>query len=241
MKRPEESHRFLHYCKLLDADAHQCELHGDEHHHLSRVLRMHAGDETFVTNGCGVIATCVIQSAARGTTLLSVRSVLNAATITPQVTLALALLKKDAFEQVVRQCTELGVTRFIPYRAEKCHLKEYSRSYTERLGKIAVGAMKQSFRAWLPVIDEVRDFADLATDTARYDRTVVGDPDAPPLDGPAPEQMLIVVGPEAGLSAAEAGRLREASCSFASAGPGRLRSETAAPALVACVYSRAAV
>jgi 16S rRNA (uracil1498-N3)-methyltransferase len=241
MKRPEESHRFLHYSTSLDAKARECELTGEEHHHVSRVLRMRPGDATFVTNGRGVIAECIVDSSGGGRTLLTVERVLDTETAVPELTLAAAVLKKDAFEQIVRQCTELGVTRFIPYHAEKCHLPGYSRRFAERLGKIAVEAMKQSFRAWLPVIEEARTFADLAGAVDRYDGVVVGDPDAPPLVGTAGVRVLVVVGPEAGLSAAETGRLRDTGCMFASAGPGRLRSETAAAALVARLCSRPAV
>lgn len=241
MKRPEESHRFLHYSTSLDVNARECELAGEEHHHVSRVLRMRVGDATFVTNGRGVIAECVVDSATGGRTLLTVRRVLDTDAAVPELTLATAVLKKDAFEQIVRQCTELGVTRFIPYHAEKCHLSGYSRRFAERLGRIAVEAMKQSFRAWLPAIEEVRTFTDLAGAVNRYDVVVVGDPDAPPLAGAPGARVLVVVGPEAGLSTAETGRLRDAGCTFASAGPGRLRSETAAAALVACLCSRPAV
>lgn len=234
-----QSHRFLHYTLTLNRDRLECMLEGEEHHHASRVLRLRPGDTTFVTNGSGLLAECAVDAARDDSTLLTVQRFIDAAPAPPHVTLAAALLKRDAFELLVRQCTEVGVVRFIPFVAEKSHVREYSAKFMARLEKIALTAMKQSFRAVLPSVEPVRSFDDIAALSEHYDRTLVGDSCAPRVGRVAAANVLAVVGPEGGLTGDETGRLRVAGSSFVSVVPGRLRSETAAAVLAGALRSGA--
>jgi 16S rRNA (uracil1498-N3)-methyltransferase len=235
----DHSHRFLYYSTTLDENARHCTLDGDEHHHASRALRMRAGDVAFVTNGRGLIAQCEVEAMEDRQTLLVITDKRQASAAPPHVTLAVALLKREAFEVVVRQCTELGVTRFVPFVAEKSHLRSYSKNFHERLCKIALAAMKQSFRAVLPVIEPERPFAELPAVIGEHELTLVGDADGARPAAVQVASVAVIVGPEAGLTGAERGLLRDAGAVFVSAVPGRLRSETAATALVTTVRAAA--
>jgi 16S rRNA (uracil1498-N3)-methyltransferase len=132
----------------------------------------------------------------------------------------------------VKQCTELGVTEILPVVCEKSHLKEYSETYLERLRRIALEAMKQSFQATLPDIDRPIAFEAFVTAIPDYDWSVVADLNAPPLrrDGP-PGATVVIVGPEGGFTAEERQRLESAGAEFVSVSPNRLRAETAAVAM----------
>jgi RsmE family RNA methyltransferase len=89
--------------------------------------------------------------------------------------------------------------------------------------------MKQSFRAILPAIEEPIPFDDLVVRAKRFATVVVGEAGAaPPAAGTRPRPILMVVGPEAGLSAGEQKRLMAASAERVSISDHRLRSETAA-------------
>ncbi len=234
--RREPSHDFLLHAPDLDHDSRSVDLTGDEHHHLSRVLRVSAGDEVFVTNGRGMIVACKIDAVERRLTRLRIDHKVEDRADEQPVILALACLKKDAFEHAVKQCTELGVTRFLPFVADKSHVKAYTRQYLDRLRRIAMSAMKQSFRSFLPHVDEAIAFDALLDEASRSSSVLVADADAPAMDiHPRPRPIMIVVGPEGGLTPDERGRLDSLGCEPVSVSTHRLRSETAAAALTGLV------
>jgi 16S rRNA (uracil1498-N3)-methyltransferase len=199
---------------------------------------MRPGDDIYVTNGRGAMVRCTIQAIERDKTVLDVVAGVEAENPPHRITVAAACLKKDAFEHLVRQCTELGVARFLPFAAEKSHIRVYSDGFYHRLHRVAVAAMKQSFRALLPVVDPVAPLTGILEQVPRFDQAVVGSADAPPLRALGAREVLIVVGPEGGLAPAEIDALQSAGCKLASAVPGRLRAETAAAALVTCALAK---
>jgi len=230
------SHEFVFYAYALNRDARQLELESDEHHHLARVLRMSVGETVFVSNGTGVIVRCSIDAVERERTRLSVVETIEDRSSDTPLILALAILKKEAFELAVKQCSELGVTHFIPFVAERSHLKKYSPAYVERLRRIALSAMKQSFRSVLPIIDQSLSFDDVVSRVADGGPVVVGDADAVPVAGLlSPRPSILVVGPEGGLTDDEYRRLDAEGYRRVSVSAKRLRSETAAAALVTLV------
>ncbi|UCG50831.1 MAG: 16S rRNA (uracil(1498)-N(3))-methyltransferase [Candidatus Latescibacterota bacterium] len=230
------SHRFLFYSKELDRPSKSVELNGDEHHHASKVLRLNTGDIVFVTNGRGLISRCEVEDIGRATTRLGVRGLEVDARVNRPLTLALGCLKKDAFEQAVRQCTELGVDCCVPFASQKSHLKEYTGVFLERLRRVALASMKQSFRATLPVIEGAIQFDELIARARRAELVIVGDSDGDPLtEDPAQRSLMIIVGPEGGFTEREKTDLSSIGSIYASVSSNRLRSETAAASLAAVV------
>jgi len=236
--RADPAHRFLFYARGLDRSSGRIVLTGDEHHHLSRVLRTPTGATVYVTNGRGVIARCVISDSASRETTLAVEGVEEDNPDPRAVTLALALLKKEAFARAVDQCTELGITRCIPFESEKSHIKGYSPVFIERLRRVALSAMKQSFRSWLPDIDSVTCFDDVLARAKETAVVLVGDSaGGTPRVAVRDEPLMIVVGPEGGFTDREHGALAAAGAISVSVSPFRLRSETAAASLTALALS----
>jgi 16S rRNA (uracil1498-N3)-methyltransferase len=236
--RRDQAHHFLHYSQELEKDSARIDITGDEHHHMHRVLRTGRGDTVYITNGRGLIVCGTVESV--GDTAAAVRVTRTVAERPPgaAVTLALACLKKDAFDQAVRQCTELGITRCLPFAAARSHLTDYSDAYLERLRRVALSAMKQSFRSVLPSIEPVEPFGGLLRQAREHAVIVAGDSEAPPLESRhRVGRLLIVVGPEAGLSGDEKRRLEDCGCEFASVSAYRLPSETAAAALTAALLA----
>jgi 16S rRNA (uracil1498-N3)-methyltransferase len=237
--RRDHPHHFVFYSPHLDRDAERVELTGDEHHHLRRVVRMSSGDIAFVSNGRGVIVSCVIDSIDGDATRLRVAQIVEDRTADDATILALACLKKEAFEHAVKQCSELGVTRFVPFVAAKSHVKQYSQTYLERLRRIALSAMKQSFRAVLPEIEAPIPFDALLGQAKASRSVVVGDADAQPMTWRSREApVMIVVGPESGLASEERDAFEAVGCEFGSVSAHRLRSETAAAALTSHILSQ---
>jgi 16S rRNA (uracil1498-N3)-methyltransferase len=230
------SHRFVFY----DADAvdgsKAVTLSGDEHHHLSRALRCSAGDTVFVTNGRGLMLECRVGDVSRHSTRAEVVSVVENDPPERELVLALGMIKRDRFERAFEQCVELGITRCVPFQSGKATVETYSPKFLVRLHKIGIAAIKQSFRSYLPQVVEPVTFDGVVSAVGKMDRTVVGQWKGPTPRDPGKGSTLVVVGPEGGLTEGELQSLTEAGAETAGVSPHRLRSETAAVALVGAMW-----
>lgn len=234
------AHRFLFYAGDLEPSNRSIELEGDECHHLSRVVRMGVGETVYATNGRGTLARCRIDESTRNAARLSVLEIEESDLPERTVTLALALLRKDAFERAIEQCTELGITSLVPFVSRKSHVQRYSPEFIVRLRRIALAAMKQSFRSFLPEVEAVAEFDDVVARVRGAGVAIVGDSGGDSLGGELPPgPLVIVVGPEGGFADEERVRLGEAGARPVRASQHRLRSETAAVSLVALALSAA--
>lgn len=236
------SHLFLFYNADIAAASTTVTLSGDEHHHLAHALRCAPGDTVHVTNGRGLIVECRVEAVGRTTTVADVESVVCDDPPGHELVLALGTIKKDRFEQAFEQCVELGITRCVPFVSANAQSKAYSTKFLTRLHKIAVASIKQSYRAVLPHVGEPVTFEQLVSAARKFSRVVVGHRPSPPVLPSRPDgrsgvrDTLVVVGPGAGLTDEEVEALQEAGAEFAQVSSHRLRSETAAVALVASLW-----
>jgi 16S rRNA (uracil1498-N3)-methyltransferase len=126
----------------------------EESRHLIRVLRKKAGEKIHVTDGLGNVYECEIEKTSRDITeciIISSQSNLNEPVL--NVKLYPSILKNpDRFEFVIEKSVELGVKEIQPVITEFVVNKFTNK--TERWNKIAVSAMKQSQRCYLPLINE---------------------------------------------------------------------------------------
>jgi 16S rRNA (uracil1498-N3)-methyltransferase len=234
------AHRFTFYVPSLSRDATHFDLVGEEHHHATRVLRLGLQETIAATNGLGLLVEAVLSTIEKTRSGARVARVVQDEAPARRIHLALSLLPRAHFEVAVSQCVEVGVTDVIPMVAEKCHVKTWSSSSATRTERVAVAAMKQSGRAWLPTIADAHTVEALARHIAarpdHYGRVVVGDVGAHPLAAMASSApALAIVGPEAGFTDAEIARLTAAGAQRVSISPHRLRTETAAVVLVAAL------
>jgi 16S rRNA (uracil1498-N3)-methyltransferase len=158
----------------------------------------------------------------------------------PQITVALGVLDhRDRFEMAVEKLTELGVARIIPML---CHRARHLRTTNERLTAKAIAAITQSGNPFLPLIDPPTELEQVVSATA-CDLVIVGDAHGhPPVEDArrldTADQVLLVVGPEGGLSDEELQLLASKDATRRwRIGHLRLRAETAAIALAAAVRS----
>jgi 16S rRNA (uracil1498-N3)-methyltransferase len=153
--------------------------------------------------------------------------------------LALSLLPRAAFEAALAGCVEAGITALIPMTAAGCRVRSEGKNSARRYERIAVAAMKQSGRAWLPRVEPPAGVDAVAERCAGFARAVLADADSPPLGAVAGAQdTLAIVGPEAGFTEAEIRLLAGAGAARASIADHRLRAETAAVVLVAMLAAR---
>lgn len=206
---------------------------GDDHaHHLSRVLRVATGAEVMLMDAAGVAWAGTVTSVAPGA--VEVRVVAESADAgdaTPRVSLTVwvPLLKGGRTDDLVRQLTELGATRIVPYASLRTVARVDGAKAARKLERwrvIAREATRQCGRADEPVIDAV---AGLPADGCGVFLWEEGGP--PARDVLAARvtngELAVLIGPEGGLDAAEAARLEAAGWAPASLGPRVLRAETA--------------
>ena len=225
------AHRFTFYLPSLSSDARELEIGGDEHHHLARVLRLGVGEVIAATNGRGLLVEGEIVSAGKARSTARVARVVEDAAPSRHIVLALSLLPRAHFEQAIAQCVEVGVTGIVPVMAEKCHAKRIDMARAKR---VAVAAMKQSGRAWLPTIENPRTVDTLAreVEAGEYGTAFVGDMGGAPMPDAVADHVIVLVGPEAGFSDAEMTRLDKTGATRVACGAYRLRAETAAVVMV---------
>jgi 16S rRNA (uracil1498-N3)-methyltransferase len=211
-------------------------LEGDEAKHAVTVARTRVGERLSVGNGRGLVASGVMVSLDPFG--LEVDEVRVEPAPDPQLWLAQALAKGDRDELAVQAATELGVSGVIPWAAERS-VSRWEGAKLEkgrlRWESIVREASKQSIRAWMPVVEP------LAT-TKQLGAGFVLDPTAEhalstvPL--PASGRIVLVVGPEGGISPRELDQLEQQGAVRVRLGSEILRTSTAGPAALAVLNAR---
>ncbi len=128
----------------------------DEFAHVTRVLRLKAGDSVEIVNGQGGVAQGVLREVSRTAAWVDIRSlVVVPRHHGPHITLACAIPKRTKFETIIEKCTELGVDRIIPMvtaRTENDVHGEKADHKLARYQRVALNAAKQCKRPWFPEI-----------------------------------------------------------------------------------------
>lgn len=123
-------------------------------HYLGRVLRLRDGDRFMAMDGVG--KCWLAQLAGEQGQVLESLSVKTELPVT--ITLMVALPKGNGFDEVVRSCTELGVTCIAPVLSDRTLLNP-SPQKLERWRRIAAEAAEQSERSFVPTILEPEAFS----------------------------------------------------------------------------------
>jgi 16S rRNA (uracil1498-N3)-methyltransferase len=214
-------------------------LAGDEAHHAARVGRLQVGESTSVGDGNGMMAVATVTAVSGSEVALSVGSLEHHERPAPEIWLAQALAKGDRDELAIQACTELGIDRVIPYQASRS-ISTWKDDKVDkgvaRWTKIVTEATKQALRAYIPQVSEPQSTAGLCS-LASECQIVVLDPFAtetlsqfrPAGDRP----ILLVVGPEGGLSPEELSALEKSGATRRKLGESVLRTSSAGPAALA--------
>lgn len=203
-------------------------------HQVTRVLRLHDGDELVLLDGAGSAVRCRLADGCA--TLEVVAREAAAGEPRHRLTIAQAILKGDGLERVIQQGTELGVSEFRLLVTRRCVVRNLSERRVARLRAIARESAEQSERGLVPTVGDPEPF-----EAALGPRVVLleerGEGTAPRLGALDPPGTLIV-GPEGGFDPVEVQAARAAGVELASLGPRILRAESVAIAAAAIVLSR---
>jgi len=237
----------VHLAESLDgvATGSVVEVTGDEAHHAVAVRRLREGERVVLTDGCGTAAIGVVTSTGKRVFAVTVEDVSREERPEPAITVVQALPKGERGELAVEVLTEVGVDRIVPWAASRSVAvwkgERAAKSHAKWCAT-AREAAKQSRRSWLPTVTPLAATADLAALVAGADLAVVLHEDATaPLSAvhvPASGRVVVVVGPEGGITPDELAVLTDAGARVVRLGAEVLRTSTAGVVAVAALLSR---
>ena len=216
-----------------------CELPDEEAQHAVRVLRMEQGDEMMLMDGEGTFYRASVTEATKKRCLYQIEETLpQERQWLPHLHLAMAPTKNmDRTEWMAEKATEIG---FDELTFLKCRWSERTVVKSERVEKILVSAMKQSHKAWKPVLNEMTDFSAFIQEIDEREK-MSGKPiqkfichchegEKVLLKNALVKgtDTLVLVGPEGDFSPEEVAEAEAKGYVSASLGKSRLRTETAA-------------
>lgn len=218
---------------------------GDEAHHAVAVRRLRVGERVVLTDGLGVSVEGPVESTGKRVFTLAVESVVAVDPPAPEIVVVQAIPKGDRGELAVEVLTEIGVARVVPWAAARSVAVWKGERATKSLAKwrtTAREAAKQARRSWLPEVDEQATTADVVALVAGADLAVVLHEAATApfaeLEVPAASRVVVVVGPEGGLTDEEVAAFVAAGAISVRLGAEVLRTSTAGVAAVAAILSR---
>lgn len=221
--------------KLPDGD--QTVLDGPEGHHAAAVRRIRPGEQVRLSDGTGGLAECTVMEADRDRLSLAVVRRSQLAPPDPRFVVVQALPKGDRGELAVELLTEVGVDEIVPWSSARTIARwrgERGQRALARWRATAREAAKQSRRAWLPYVAELHTTRQVCTLIAASTAAVVLHEGArTPLSDLPPAtsgDVVVVVGPEGGLTEGELTAFRAAGARVTRLGPTVLRTSTAGAA-----------
>lgn len=208
----------------------------EESRHIVKVLRKSEGDELHLTNGKGYFFTSEIKSANPNKCQVLLNEKKKQEPLPYHLHLAVAPTKlNDRYEWFLEKATEIGISEITPIF---CNHSERTKIKAERYEKILQSAMKQSLKAYLPMLNPAVSLsAFLEKNSKGSEKKYIAhciETDKRSLKSELQknENVVILVGPEGDFSEQEVVKALENGFIPVSLGKSRLRTETAA--VVAC-------
>ncbi len=221
-------------------------LDGPEGRHAATVRRIAPGEWVDLVDGAGRRLTGVVDSADRDALHVEVREVTDEEVPGPRLVLVQALAKGDRDDRAIEAATELGVDAIVPWQAARCIVQwrgERGAKARQKWVDVVRSATKQSRRSCIPDVREVVDRRGLLAAVERAAATYVLHEEATePLAAqrlPESGEVLVVVGPEGGITPDELDALTGAGALVMRLGSTVLRSSSAGPAAIAVLSASA--
>ncbi len=215
---------------------------GPEGRHAATVRRVRVGETVHLVDGRGGRAVCTVAALGRDTVSLKVRERRDEPAASPRIVLVQAVAKGDRGESAVTMSTEAGVDAVVPWAAQRSIVEwvgdrgERSRA---RWVSAAREAGKQSRRAWLPEVSPLATTKDVAQLLSQASCGLVLHEGAgqslSSVALPTEGDVLVVVGPEGGITDEEVAAFAAAGASAIRLGASVLRTSTAGVAAVAAL------
>ena len=232
----------LFLCEDLSGD--MIELGGPEGRHAATVRRVKVGEQVHLADGRGTRARCTVLSLGQDVVRLRVDARETEPEPAPRLVLVQALAKGDRGELAVELATEVGVDEVVPWQADRCIVKwdgPRGEKAWSRWRSTAREAGKQSRRARHPVVSRWVSTEELLARVATARTLLLHETAREPLAAvrlPEAGDLLLVVGPEGGLTDREVDALTAAGAVAVRLGRSVVRTSTAGAAAISVVSAR---
>ncbi|UCG72016.1 MAG: 16S rRNA (uracil(1498)-N(3))-methyltransferase [Chromatiales bacterium] len=217
-------------------------LTGNAANHLTRVLRLTAGDELRLFHGDGQDYIAQIEGPVRGGLRVRVQSARPVATESGlKITLMQGICRGQKMDLVIQKATELGVTSILPLRCERSVVRLQGERALRRRDHwfgIAAAAAEQCGRAIVPKVHPATTVDDAVASLPTGSTRLLLDPAADSglaRQAPADGIVVLLAGPEGGLTPGERSIALQAGFTGVRLGPRVLRTETAPLAALSVV------
>ncbi|MGE8206193.1 16S rRNA (uracil(1498)-N(3))-methyltransferase [Heyndrickxia sp. NPDC080065] len=217
-------------------------LDGDIFHHISRVMRMKINDEFYIVFSDEKAGIAKIVDISNEEIIASIVKWEDTNKELPvKVAIVSGLPKGDKLELIIQKGTELGAYQFVPFIADRSIVKwdsKKEKKKVERWQKIALEAAEQAHRQHMPKVYAPCPFKHLLDISQSFDHKLVAFEESAKLGETSNfvkainnfnhgDSVLIVFGPEGGLSIEEVQQMEESGFQICGLGPRILRTETA--------------
>ena len=236
---------FVHPGVAAVTPGQQIVLDGEEARHAVVVKRIRVGERIVLTDGAGASVTGVVAVADKSTLTLDVDEARRTQPELPRVVVVQAIPKGDRGELAVEMLTEVGVDEIVPWAASRCVAVWKGDRAAKSLAKwraTARESAKQARRTWFPEITDVVGTDEVAKRLEKASVPVVLHEAAsgPLADIPVPgrAEIVIVVGPEGGISDEELAAFAAVGAEPVRLGSSVLRTSTAGVAATAALLAR---
>jgi 16S rRNA (uracil1498-N3)-methyltransferase len=219
-------------------------LDGPEGHHAADVQRLRVGEELLLGDGRGGLASAAVGAVARGRLDVTVTAVRRMPPPRPRITIAQGIPKGDRGELAVQAMTEVGVDEILPWAAARSVTQwrgDRGAKARDKWAATARESAKQARRAWIPAVSDQLTTRQLAARVTAGSAFVLHEESvirltAAPL--PDADEIVLVVGPEGGISVEELTALTDAGATPVRLGDEVLRTSTAGVAAISLLNAR---
>lgn len=224
----------MHIFYTPDIREHEYTLSESESKHAIRVLRLQEGDKVKLIDGKGTFYEAVIAAPhPKRCQLVILNSIQEFEKLPFQLHIAIAPTKNIArFEWFLEKATEIGISRITPLLCDNSERKAIK---PDRLEKVIVSAMKQSIKAYKPILNPLtafKDFLNNAPENTCIAHCEEGNKELLKTFWQPLQDITIMIGPEGDFSPNEIEKAISKGIQAVSLGSARLRTETAG--VVAC-------
>lgn len=223
-------------------------LAADDLKHAGRVLRLKPREEVLVADGRGLALRGKVIKLEPNEILIELETALPSTESPLNLVLCPSLLKGDKLDLVIRQATELGVTRITPLITARSIPQPGKGSDDQRHKRwraIVRASAAQCQRAFLPAVDPVHTLSELLHEVGQCTIIVPWEEDQstplatlkPREPNPEGKALFLLIGPEGGFTPQEIEELKQNGAVPVNLGPRILRSDTAAAAAITLVQA----
>jgi 16S rRNA (uracil1498-N3)-methyltransferase len=212
---------------------------GDEAHHAIKVLRIKVDEEVLLADGSGEWARCLVEKISKKSFMAQVLERGISVEISPELIVIQALMKSERAKEAIELLTVAGATKIIPWQSQRS-IAKWQDDLGAKWVSTSIAAAKQSRRLNLPEIEGLITTAQIVKRFGGTSNLLVLHEGATIKISEAalefePGTIVLVVGPEGGLTGEELGHLGAAGGNIVLLGNGVFRSAHAGFAAISAI------